>query len=201
MAKESNLKNMVLSLFVITLVSSATLGFMYEVTKGPRADAESNKLQLAVKKVLPAYTNNPVAEKYTLPNPDGEGAELVCYPAINNDKPVGVAIETWTMNGFSGLVRLMVGFTQEGKIIEVVVLEQKETPGLGTKMNDPSFKDQFKGLIPGGEKFKVKKDGGDIDAITAATISSRAFIDALNRANNAYMGTGGNSGATSEAKY
>ena len=200
MAKESNLKNMVLSLFVITLVSSATLGFMYEVTKGPRADAESNKLQLAVKKVLPAYTNNPVAEKYTLPNPDGEGAELVCYPAINNDKPVGVAIETWTMNGFSGLVRLMVGFTQEGKIIEVVVLEQKETPGLGTKMNDPSFKDQFKGLIPGGEKFKVKKDGGDIDAITAATISSRAFIDALNRANNAYMGTGGNSGATSEAK-
>jgi len=122
MAKESNLKNMVLSLFVITFVSSATLGFMYEVTKGPRADAESNKLQLAVKKVLPAYTNNPVAEKYTLPNPDGEGAELVCYPAINNDKPVGVAIETWTMNGFSGLVRLMVGFTQEGKIIEVVVL-------------------------------------------------------------------------------
>jgi len=200
MAKESNLKNMVLSLFVITFVSSATLGFMYEVTKGPRADAESNKLQLAVKKVLPAYTNNPVAEKYTLPNPDGEGAELVCYPAINNDKPVGVAIETWTMNGFSGMVRLMVGFTQEGKIIEVVVLEQKETPGLGTKMNDPSFKDQFKGLIPGGEKFKVKKDGGDIDAITAATISSRAFIDALNRANNAYMGTGGNSGATSEAK-
>ncbi|MGE4569634.1 MAG: RnfABCDGE type electron transport complex subunit G [Bacteroidales bacterium] len=200
MAKESNLKNMVLSLLVITLVSSATLGFMYNLTKGPRADAEANKLQLAVKKVLPAYTNNPVAEKYTLPNPDGEGAELVCYPALNNDKPVGVAIETWTMNGFSGLIRLMVGFSQEGEIVEVVVLEQKETPGLGTKMGDPSFKDQFKGLIPGGEKFKVKKDGGDIDAITAATISSRAFIDALNRANRAYMGTEGNSGATAPAK-
>lgn len=200
MAKESNLKNMVLSLLVITLVSSATLGFMYNLTKGPRADAEANKLQLAVKKVLPAYTNNPVAEKYTLPNPDGEGAELVCYPALNNDKPVGVAIETWTMSGFSGLIRLMVGFSQEGEIVEVVVLEQKETPGLGTKMGDPSFKDQFKGLIPGGEKFKVKKDGGDIDAITAATISSRAFIDALNRANRAYMGTEGNSGATTPAK-
>ncbi len=200
MAKESNLKNMVLSLLVITLVSSATLGFMYNLTKGPRADAEANKLQLAVKKVLPAYTNNPVAEKYTLPNPDGEGAELVCYPALNNEKPVGVAIETWTMNGFSGLIRLMVGFSQEGEIVEVVVLEQKETPGLGTKMGDPSFKDQFKGLIPGGEKFKVKKDGGDIDAITAATISSRAFIDALNRANRAYMGTEGNSGATAPAK-
>ncbi len=200
MAKESNLKNMVTALFVITLVSSATLGFMYEVTKGPRAAAEENKLQLAVKKVLPPYTNNPVAEKYTISNPDGEGPDLVCYPALENTKPIGVAIETYTMNGFSGLVRLMVGFTQQGEIVEIVVLEQKETPGLGTKMGDPSFKDQFKGLIPGGDRFKVKKDGGDIDAITAATISSRAFIDALNRANRGYMGTEGNSGATPAAK-
>ncbi|MGB4293017.1 MAG: FMN-binding protein [Bacteroidales bacterium] len=64
------------------------------------------------------------------------------------------------------------------------MLEQKETPGLGTKMTEPFFKDQFNGKNPANFKLKVKKDGGEVDAITAATITSRAFCDALERAYN-----------------
>ena len=98
-----------------------------------------------------------------------------------------------TKQGFSGVVRLMVGFTPEGEVVNVNVLEQSETPGLGTKMADEgnpllmSVKGQKleeKKLVDG--KLAVRKDGGDVDALTAATISSRAYVDAMARAYAAY---------------
>jgi electron transport complex protein RnfG len=97
----------------------------------------------------------------------------------------GSAVQTYTDNGFSGRFTLMVGFMPDGSISNIEVLEHKETPGLGTKMALPAFKDQFKGVKLSdlqGEKIQVKKDGGQVDAITAATISSRAFCDAVTRA-------------------
>lgn len=94
----------------------------------------------------------------------------------------GVAVSTWTAKGYSGQVRLMVGFDKEGNIVGISVLEQKETPGLGSRMTENAFIGQFGGKNPGKNKLSVKKDGGEIDAITAATISSRAFCDAVNRA-------------------
>jgi electron transport complex protein RnfG len=81
----------------------------------------------------------------------------------------------------------MVGLKPDGTIFDTKVLEHQETPGLGTKMMEPRFKDQFVGKNPGTDKIKVKKDGGEIDAITAATISSRAFCDAVMRAWNAWQ--------------
>lgn len=78
----------------------------------------------------------------------------------------------------------MAGFKPDGTIINITVLEHKETPGLGTKMTEPSFKDQFVDKNPGNYELKVKKDGGPVDAITAATISSRAYCDAVQRAYN-----------------
>lgn len=97
----------------------------------------------------------------------------------------GTAIEVET-NGFGGVIRLMVGFDAEGTILGYEVLEQQETPGLGTHIVE-WFKDESK---PGQNivgrratgKFQVSKDGGDVDAITAATISSRAFLKAVNEA-------------------
>ena len=79
----------------------------------------------------------------------------------------------------------MVGFKPDGSITNVEVLEQKETPGLGTKMAT-DWKNQFVGKNPKNFVLKVGKDGGEIDAITASTITSRAFLDALNRAYNSY---------------
>ena len=172
---------MVSTLFVITAISSASLGFMYQLTKEPKAVAERAKQNFAIKAVLPEYDNDPSADAYEIESYDG-GENLVCYPASKNGELTGIAVKSWTMKGFSGLIRLMVGFDISGNIINISVLEQKETPGLGTKMADAEFKDQYNSKNPGTINIAVKKDGGTIDAITAATISARAFSDAVDRA-------------------
>jgi Na+-translocating ferredoxin:NAD+ oxidoreductase subunit G len=183
MAKtESTFKNMVLSLTLISLVSSALLGFVYEFTKAPIALSNLNKKLNAIKQVVPEFTNNPNDEMYRLPT--GEGDSLEIYPAKKDDVIVGYAVSTYTPKGFSGNISLMAGFKPDGTIFNITVIEQKETPGLGTKMTESEFKDQFNDKNPSEFKLKVKKDGGPVDAITAATISSRAFCDAVQRAYN-----------------
>lgn len=183
MAKtESSFKNMVLSLSLISLVASACLGFVYEFTKEPIELSNLNKKVNAIKLVVPDFTNNPYDERFRLAT--GEGDSLDIYPARKDDVVVGYAVSTYTNKGFSGNINLMAGFKPDGSIINITVLEHKETPGLGTKMADPGFKDQFNEKNPGSFKLKVKKDGGEVDAITAATISSRAFCDAVQRAYN-----------------
>jgi electron transport complex protein RnfG len=182
MAKtESTLFNMVASLAVISAIASASLGFVYQLTKEPKRAAEMAKQNFAIKAVLPEYDNDPLRDAYEIESFDG-GEMLICYPAVQNGELTGIAVNTWTMKGFSGLVRLMAGFDATGNIINISVLEQKETPGLGTKMADAEFKDQYNGKNPGKNNLAMKKDRGEIDAITAATISSRAFSDAVERA-------------------
>ena len=183
MAKsESTLKNMILSLTLIALVSSAGLGFVYELTKEPIALSVLNKKLNAIREVVPEFTNNPNDEMFRIPT--GEGDSLDIYPAKNNGEIVGYAVNSYTSKGFSGNIFLMAGFKPDGTIIGISVLNHKETPGLGTKMTEPEFKEQFTGKNPAEFMLKVKKDGGPVDAITAATISSRAFCDAIQRAYN-----------------
>lgn len=192
--KESTFINMVLVLFVITLVASAAVGSLYEVTKEPIAAAKLAKKLNAIKEVVPAFDNNPSEEMYEAEMPSGDKLEF--YPAKMGGELVGTAVKTYTTNGFSGYVWIMVGFTPEGDVFNYSVLEHKETPGLGTKMVEwfkPSDPAKMKSSIinknPGTTKFTVSKDGGDIDAITAATISSRAFLDAVQTGYNEYMKT------------
>ncbi|HAN19264.1 MAG: hypothetical protein A2X13_01185 [Bacteroidetes bacterium GWC2_33_15] len=183
MAKtESTFKNMFLVLSGISLVAATTLGFVYEKTKVPIEQTNLNKKLDAIKQVVPSFTNNPTDDMFLLPTDEGDSLEI--YPAKNNDEIVGYAVKTYTNKGFSGYVGLIVGFKPEGSIINIAVLQQKETPGLGTKMAEPQFKDQFNGKNPSSFAMTVKKDGGQVDAITAATISSRAFCDAIQRAYN-----------------
>ena len=183
MAKmESTFKNMALSLTIISLVASACLGFVYEFTKKPIELSVLNKKLNAIKQVVPEFTNNPNNDMYRLPTGDGDSLEI--YPARKDNVIVGYAVNTYTSKGFSGKISLMAGFKPDGTIINISVLEQKETPGLGTKMMEPKFKDQFNDKNPAEFALKVKKDGGPVDAITAATISSRAFCDAVQRAYN-----------------
>jgi electron transport complex protein RnfG len=183
MAKsESTLKNMILSLSLIALGSSAGLGFVYELTKEPIALSILNKKLNAIREVVPEFTNNPDEEMFRLPT--GEGDSLDIYPAKNNGEVVGYAVNSYTPDGFSGNISVMAGFMPDGTIAGISVLDHKETPGLGTKMTEPGFKGQFTGKNPGEFMLKVKKDGGQVDAITAATISSRAFCDAVQRAYN-----------------
>ncbi len=131
----------------------------------------------AIKQVVPEFNNNPNKEMYRLPTGDGDSLDI--YPAKKDDEIVGYAVNTYTKKGFSGNINLMAGFKPDGTIFNISVLEHKETPGLGSKMNDPAFRNQFNDKNPTSFELKVKKDGGPVDAITAATISSRAFCDAV----------------------
>jgi Na+-translocating ferredoxin:NAD+ oxidoreductase subunit G len=186
MAKtESTFKNMLLSLTFITLGASAALGYVYEFTKEPIEISKMNKKLDAIKTVVPPFSNNPNKEMYKLPT--GEGDSLEIYPAKKDSTLLGLAVRTYSKKGFSGQISLMAGFKPDGTIINITVLEQKETPGLGTKMAESGFKDQFLGKNPVSFHVSVKKDGGQVDAITAATISSRAFCDAIRKAHNTIM--------------
>ncbi len=183
MAKtESTFKNMVLSLTLISLGASACLGYVYQMTKAPIELSILNKKLAAIKQVVPEFNNDPNEEMYRLPT--GEGDSLEIYPAKKDSVLVGYAVNTYTKKGFAGNINLMAGFKPDGTIINISVLNQKETPGLGTKMTESRFKDQFNEKNPSQFTLKVKKDGGPVDAITAATISSRAFCDAMQRAYN-----------------
>jgi len=177
---ESNLRNMILSLMIISVVMSAALGYVYLLTKGPIEVANKQKEVSAITLVLPPFNNDPTIEMKMI---DG----LTFYEGKFDSKLVGVAVKTFTDKGFAGHIEFMVGFLPNGTIHKTMVLVHKETPGLGSKMTNPKFKDQFDGKNPEGYKLKVKKDGGQVDAITAATISSRAYCDGIQKAYTCYM--------------
>jgi electron transport complex protein RnfG len=187
--KESSLKNMMLSLVVISLVASLALGGIYNMTKEPIALAIKAKQESAIKEVLPEFDSL----TYYKVMPENGKDSLVINLAYKGDTLVGTAINTYSNIGYGATqIQLMVGFLPNTTIQNISVIQQNETPGLGTKMKEPKFKDQFNGKKPGDFKLKVKKDGGQVDAITAATVSSRAFCDAVDRAYQSYQKKGGN---------
>lgn len=178
---KSSLKNMVLVLFVICAVASAAVAYVSQITAEPIEQAKQQKVVAALKAVLPEFDNTPVAATV-------EGFEGAYYEAKLGDQTVGYAFESTSPNGFNGNVKLMVGFTVDGTIVNIEVLEQAETPGLGTNMTviDNPLLLSFKGKQAAEMNMIVKKDGGDVDALTAATISSRAYADAVARAYAAF---------------
>ena len=184
--KESTFGNMLLALSLISLVSSTTLGFVYEFTKEPIRLVEINRTNSAIQAVVPEFDNEPATEGYNVPC---DRDSLRFYPARKNGVLVGTAVETYTNKGFSGLIKLMVGFAPDGSITDISVLQHQETPGLGDKIDKKKsgFSLQFQGKNPSDFKLLVRKDRGDVDAITASTISSRAFCDAVQRAYDAYI--------------
>jgi len=184
--KESTFVTMVLTLFIVTFVASAALGYLYELTKGPIEASKLAKLNNAITQVVPEFDTVPQSAIY---KKGVDGDTLIFYPAMKDTILVGTAVKTFTNNGFSGYIGLMVGFLPDGTIHNISVLEHKETPGLGDKMqkSKSQWSVQFNGKNPADFQLLVTKDGGDVDAITASTISSRAFCDAVQRAYNAYM--------------
>lgn len=187
--KESTFLNMVLTLLLVSLLASAALGGVYLATKEPIAIALEKKKILAIKRVTPEHNNEPSKEFYSMLV---DGDSLFVYIAKQGNDTVGVAIETWSKNGYGGIIKLLAGFKTDGTIQNIAVLEHKETPGLGSKISKAISKwsFQFNGLNPGKDKIAITKnkgkDGGTIDAITASTITSKAYVDAVLRAYNAY---------------
>lgn len=183
MAKESTFINMSVTLFAVCLIASAVLGGVYAVTKAPIEAAQLAKINGAIGGVVPAFDNAPSDDKFEV---EVNGKKSVVYPAKNGGEIVGYAIEASTSTGFGGNITLMVGFTTDGAIVKTSVISHAETPGLGAKITESEshFVTQFEGKNPADPNFKlsVKKDGGSVDAITASTITSRAFCDAVNTA-------------------
>ncbi|MBP5643259.1 MAG: RnfABCDGE type electron transport complex subunit G [Bacteroidales bacterium] len=178
--KESTLKNMLIALMVITMVSGGVLGYIYGLTKPTIDEVNAQKNVKAINEVL--KTDKAIASTETVVI--DELTYNLAYDADNQF--IGAANKSVSGEGFGGNVELMVGILADGVINKVSVLSQTETPGLGANMVQPKFKDQFDGKNPADFKLKVKKDGGDVDAITAATISSRAFTQAVDKAVNGF---------------
>ena len=183
--KESSFVNMVSTLLVITVLSGVTLAYVNQLTLEPKEQSKRAKKMGALSEVLPAFENSPLDDMYKLPIGNHDSLEF--YPAYAQNELVGVAVNSVASTGYNGDVRLMIGFLPDGTIHAISVLEQKETPGLGTKMLETNFKNQFYGKNPQSYTVNVKKNGGDVDAITAATISSMAFCDAVNLAYNVFI--------------
>jgi electron transport complex protein RnfG len=184
--KESTLVNMVLVLFVITLVAGLTLGFVNDLTLEPKAKARMAKKVSALRTVLPPFDNDPVPEVVRLKS-DLAKDSIEVYPAYRGGVFAGAAVTGASDKGYSGLVKLMVGFEPDGKINNIEVLEQKETPGLGTKMKGEKFLRQFRGKDPSAFDLKAKKDGGEVDALAGATITTRAFGEATQQAYDTFI--------------
>ena len=178
---ESTLKNMVLVLLIITAVCSAAVGVVYDLTKEPIAQTKVKKINDALQLVVPKFDNNPSEARKDIPI-DADTVRL--YTLTYDGQITGYAVETFSDNGFAGRIAIMVGFLPDGTIHGTEVISHAETPGLGDKIdkNKSPFSLQFTGKNPADFRLAVKKDGGDVDAITAATISSRAFTDAIDRA-------------------
>ena len=165
---------MVVCLTLICIVCSALLSGVYALTAAPIEKANADKLNDAICEVLPAFSSLSEAKTIEL------GGKTYSYYEVADSAAnvVGYAINS-AVGGFGGPVSLMVGVLADGTVYNTKVLSHSETPGLGAKCTEPAFADQFKNLDPSVKKLSVKKDGGDIDAITAATITSRAYTEAV----------------------
>jgi electron transport complex protein RnfG len=184
--KESTFTSMVLTLFMVTLVAAGLLGSVYALTKEPIRLAELKKKNEAIQVVVPGFDNEPSQEVKKVAV---EGDTLYFYTARKGEEILGTAVETFTNKGFSGEFKLMVGFAPDASIIDIAVIKHAETPGLGDKMerDKSDFNLQFMGQHPDNFKLAVKKDRGDVDAITASTITSRAYCEAVQRAYDALI--------------
>ena len=186
---------MLLVLTGVTAISVALLAYVNELTKEPIAQANAKTLSDAVSAVVPGFDNDPIAEKKTQ---EVNGVQYAVYPATKEGKFIGAAVEATSM-GFGGELKVLVGFDAEGKIIDYSLLSHVETPGLGSKAADwfkKGNKGDITGMNPGEASLTVSKDGGKVDAITASTITSRAFLNAVNVAYAAYAGQNTADGAT-----
>ncbi|MBN2681324.1 MAG: RnfABCDGE type electron transport complex subunit G [Bacteroidales bacterium] len=181
--KESTFVNMVLTLFLVCGIAAGALGYIYTITKEPIETAKKDFLYKQINVVVPGADQGEIGEPI-----EKEGLKFYVVKD-NSGQVIGTAVESFTESGFSGRFDIIVGFDQDGKILDSNVLTHKETPGLGDKMSKDvaPWNEQFKEKDPASYKLIVKKDGGDVDAITAATISSRGYCDALQKAYDGYM--------------
>lgn len=177
------LLKLISTLTIISSVGGLLLAYTHKVTAASIAAASRQETLDSLAAVLPPFDNNPAATTLTL---DDAGRPWVFYVARKDGAFVGAAFETSSRNGYGGDIRIMVGVTADGHLKSIHFLAQHETPGLGTKIDGVPFKLQFFGKPLAGPTWAIKKDQGHFDAITGATISSRAVLEAIRNGIAAY---------------
>jgi len=203
---ESSITNMVIVLVAVAVVTGGLLAWVNNVTSGPIAEQNEKTLADGIKSVLCADDLKVTANDFITENIGGKDCTFVVHKAADaSGNFIGAAVES-TVGGFGGDLKVLVGFDAEGKVLGYTILQTAETPGLGAKA-DKWFQKDGKGNIIGrqmdtAKPLTVKKDGGDVDAITASTITTRAFLKAINQAYAAYEGqdVDAASGATKQQK-
>ena len=189
---KSSLKNMVLVLVGVALIVGAVLAYVNQLTEGPIKAKAEQALQAGIKTVMCTEDLTVAASDKVSEQIDGKTVEFTVHKTVGKDgKPLGAAVESSTM-GFGGDLKVLVGFDPEGKVLGYTILTSSETPGLGLKADTWFQKDgkgSVIGLSPKEGDLHVSKDdksGNAVDAITASTITSRAFLKAINQAYAAY---------------
>ena len=185
MAAKSTLTNMALCLTAVCLLCSALLGVVYSMTAEPIKQAEKQKLVSSLREVLPEGSE--ISDKVCIRKHGDDNYEY--YTAKNPKYSEVVAVKSTVSTGFGGPLTVLVGIC-DGTVYNTKVLSHSETPGLGAKCEDAQspFIVQFKGLDPSKKKIGLKVDGGDLDAITASTITSRAYTKAVANALSLFAG-------------
>ena len=192
----STLPNMLCVLTLISVIAAGALAYVNKITVGPIEENKARTLAEGINSVL-GVTDAQVQDTKTVQ--DANGNDVILYAT---DK--GMAVQAIDPNGFGGTLKVLVGFDESGAIKGYTVLEHAETPGLGAKAEfwfQKGEKGDIIGKNPGEKELTVSKDGGDVDAITASTITSRAFLRAVNIAFHAYAGASapdGQTGATAQ---
>lgn len=180
---KSSLFNMIFVMLIVCGLSAWALGYVYQITKEPIDIAKNQKTVDAIAKIVGEFDNNPFDEKTNI---NAGKSKLEMFPARQNGNISAVAIKTYSKNGFSGKIELIIGISMDGTILGYKVIEHAETQGLGSKITEKKFSDQFVGLNTKSSEYKLSNDGGEVDALTGATISSKAVVDAIGKAAKAY---------------
>ena len=202
---ESTITNMVVVLVGVALITGSILAYVNHVTEEPIGLQAEKALADGIKAVMGGVDLTVAKEDTVRQTVAGKEVVFVIHETVGADKqPIGAAVES-TAGGFGGDLKILVGFDNDGQILGYTLLQHAETPGLGAKA-DKWFQKDGKGCIigknPNTDNLTVKKDGGEIDAITASTITSRAFLLAVTQAYKAYksLPVDASTGATASHK-
>ncbi len=175
MAVKNSLLNMVLSLVGITFICSVSVAVVNQVTIDPIKEANEKAVESALQAVLPSF------DKLENKQVEEGGFMLDIYTAYSGDEVVGYAAKTSSLSGYAGLIELIMGVSPSGELLNIQVVKQSETPGLGAKIldEDNNLITSLKGEDLNTYDLRVAKDGGEVDALTGSTITSRAYLEAV----------------------
>ena len=181
---------LIIILTSICLVAALALAKVYDITKGPIAEQERLKTVNGLKAVLPAFNNDidkDAKEVVIGKDKKGRDINIKFYIGKMNETPVGTAFQVIAPDGYAGDIAILMGVNPDGKVSGIEIISHKETPGLGSKIAQEGWKGQFKGKsLEDGPRFSVKKDGGNIDQFSGATISPRAVVNAVKKGLDMY---------------